>query len=396
MATIQDVSVRQILGFRGKDTIEVRMRDSEQRIATCKIPFGVSEGKYEAIYCSPSEAITRAQNEITPLVKGTSLGNQKDFDSKLIEYDGTPQKKKLGGNLMLGSSIAYARLSSTNQGIALHDYIAALADNHDGYRVPRILCNIVEGGAHAQNDLEFQEHLIIPQSVSIREGITMIKHYSALLWDEMEKMKKPFVFGDEGGLASSFGTEESLMRLLDQVRVRAEDVFDFGIDAAANNVSAFEPKAYGVRYEKLVEAYPIVYLEDPFPEEGYESYYRALYERIGEKVSLVGDDLVVTNPLRIKQFIGTRTINGIIVKPDQVGTLTEAIASVRLAKENNWKIAVSHRAQETIDDYLADIAVGVGADFVKFGYFYQGERLAKYNRLLEIEESVRMIGKDLQ
>jgi enolase len=199
-------------------------------------------------------------------------------------------------------------------------------------------------------------------------------------------MGKALVFGDEGGWAGAWDREESLMRFMDSVKREARLEADFGFDIAANNVSAFEPKSYLKRYLDLISAYPIIFIEDPFPEEGYESFYQDLYRAAAKTTLIVGDDLIATNPSRIKHFVAKKAINAIIVKPDQVGTLTETIAGAELARKSKWSIAVAHRAEETIDDYLADLAIGLRAEFVKFGYFYQGERLAKYNRLLEIEE----------
>ena len=158
-----------------------------------------------------------------------------------------------------------------------------------------------------------------------------------------------------------------------------------GIDAAANNIKNFDPEYYLGYYQKLLKEYPFLYFEDPFPEEGFDEYWQKLYAAIGDKALVVGDDLTVTNPKKLKEVLDRKMINGIIIKPDQVGTLTETFETIKLARENNLKIAVSHRSQETNDDFLADLAVACNADFVKFGAFYQGERLAKYNRLLAIE-----------
>jgi len=388
MALVENILVRPILGFRGKETIEVRLSDSASRTAACRIPFGVSEGKYEAVYCSPQEAVQRGQEMVLPAIKGFAFGNQPGFDKKLIDLDGTPQKSRLGGNLMLGASLAYARLSSLEQQRPLYLYLAELAGLGSDYRPPRLLCNLVEGGVHADNDLEFQEHLIIPRPGQVRQSLAVIKQYAVSFFAELKKMNKAMVFGDEGGWAGAFDTEESLMRLIQDVQAKTGVELDFGFDIAANNVTAFEPKAYLRRYLGFINDYPIIFIEDPFPEEGYERFYQELLMQAGKKVQVVGDDLVATNPEKIKYFSEKKAINSVIIKPDQVGTLTETLESVKLARKNKWTVAVAHRAQETVDDYLADLAVGIRADFVKFGYLYQAERLAKYNRLLEIEDGL--------
>ena len=389
MAKIQNIVVREILGFRGNPTIEVIVEDDKGLQGRAKLAFGVSEGKLEAVYLSPQQAILQCQSDVLPLLKGFSTENALEAESKLLELDPSLQKEKLGGNLILGIGLALARLSAAGQNISLYRYLAYCLQGRQEfvYQPPRILCNLAEGGAHADNSLEFQEHLVIPQAGLVRDSLAGIKKYAANFFEELRMQKKALVFGDEGGWAGEYESEERLIKLLDDVRKSTGNNFDLGFDIAANNIPSFEPKLYLSFYLKLKKEFDILFYEDPFPEQGFDAFYQELFKEIGKNTLIVGDDLTVTNPVQIKKFIGQNAINALIVKPDQVGSLTETIEAVKLARQNNWKIIVAHRAQETVDDYLADLAIGFGADFVKFGYLYQGERLAKYNRLLEIEEA---------
>ncbi len=389
MAKIQNIIAREILGFKGKPTIEVVVEDESGRSAKAKLAFGVSEGKLEAIYLTPQQAQEKCQSEVLPILKGLAVEDVLAVERRLLELDPSFQKEKLGGNLILGIGLATARLAAAEQNISFYRYLAYLLQGNQEfiYQPPRLLCNLVEGGAHADNSLEFQEHLLIPQSGQVRNSLEVIRRYAAAFFSEMQTGRKTMVFGDEGGWAGDYESEEGLVKLLDELRQRTGVYLDLGFDIAANNIPSFEPKLYLSRYLKLRSDFDILYFEDPFPEEGFEGYYQELSGALGSGVLVAGDDLTVTNPVQLKRFAGRNMINAVIIKPDQVGSLTETLEAVKIARQNNWKIIVSHRAQETTDDYLADLAIGLGADFVKFGYLYQGERLAKYNRLLEIEEA---------
>lgn len=402
MSTIQRISAEKVLGFRGQETIEVTVFDEQGLSGEFRVPFGKSEGMFEAAYLAPDKAVEICNGKIAALLNGCNPQNQHEIDQKMIDADGTPQRQNLGGNSMLGVSVACARLAAHQQEIPLYQHLTNLFGTSVNTQrlFPRILYNLVEGGVHAQNNLVFQEHLIIPTVNSLVEQINTLKSFSAAFLQEVEKRGWDEIYGYEGGWAGhakisnenlggqaqDIHTEYELMKVLDSVRQQQGFAVQFGFDVAANNIKNFAPQAYYDTYVRLTKEFPLIYLEDGFHEQGQDDWWHTLYQQIHATTLVVGDDLTVTNPRKMQEYIGKDMINGMIIKPDQVGTLTETFEAIRKAKEQHWKVAVSHRSQETTDDYLADLAVAVQADFVKFGAFTQGERLAKYNRLLEIEK----------
>ncbi|OGY39259.1 MAG: hypothetical protein A2418_00220 [Candidatus Brennerbacteria bacterium RIFOXYC1_FULL_41_11] len=379
MAKIQKIEIQKVLGFRSSETIKASVFDEVGESAEAFVAFGKSEGKYEAKYLEPDKAVLKG-DELTKLLYGFDLTDQAGIDWKMIEADGTFQKDVLGGNVMLGASVACAKLAAKTQKKELFAYLGGMVGQETiVYKPPKILFNIIEGGVHADNSLPIQEHLLISGKSSIKDQIVALDK----VFDSLAvKFGDGAEFGDEGGFSYRFQSEDEVFSLINQQLENGDMV---GIDAAANNIKNFDPEYYLGYYQKLLKEYPFLYFEDPFPEEGFDEYWQKLYAAIGDKALVVGDDLTVTNPKKLKEILDKKMINGIIIKPDQVGTLTETFETIKLARENNLKIAVSHRSQETNDDFLADLAVACNADFVKFGAFYQGERLAKYNRLLAIE-----------
>ncbi len=403
MAKIEKIFAEKVLGFRGQETIEVTVTDDRDLSARFRVPFGKSEGSFEAVYLAPDAAVASCMNVLDKLLHGMDPQDQQAIDRKMLDADGTPQKQKLGGNAMLGVSVAVSRLAALEQNTQLFRHFSAIfplkidgkQPKTDSRPFPRILYNLVEGGVHAKNNVIFQEHLIVPTVNSLAEQIEIIKKFSKSF--EQEVIKQGWdasVWGNEGGWAGNvinhtddpLGIEQDILSVLNGIRGKNAYQVEFGLDVAANNIERFDPGAMCSAYQQLVATLPITYLEDPFRETGDELWYAKLYGHVHDRARVVGDDLTVTNPVKMREFTGKNMINGVIIKPDQVGTLTEVFEAIALARDHGWSIAVSHRSQETTDDYLADLAIGVGADFVKFGAFTQGERLAKYNRLLEIEE----------
>ncbi|HCI05492.1 TPA: hypothetical protein DEX28_01980 [Patescibacteria group bacterium] len=383
MAKIQKIQIQKALGFRSSETIRVAVFDDTGASSDAFVAFGKSEGKYEAKYLEPDQAVLKS-GELTAILSGMDVFDQAGIDKKMIELDPSFQKEKLGGNVMLGVSFACAKLAAQSGKKQLFEHLAELFSAGGGfsYQSPKILFNIIEGGVHAKNHLPVQEHLLLAKEKSVKDQIESLDRFFDGLAKFFESEKKEVNYGDEGGFDIDFRSEKEVLDLLAQ-KISLGD--RLGIDAAANNISGFEPEKYMKEYLEFQKNYPFSYFEDPFPEEGFNEYWQKLLSEIGNQSLIVGDDLTVTNPKKLKEVLGQKMINGIIIKPDQVGTLTETLETVQLARANGLKIVVSHRSQETNDDYLADLAVGVNADFVKFGAFYQGERLAKYNRLLEIE-----------
>ncbi len=403
MAKITKIFAEKVLGFRGQETIEVTVYDDRDLSANLRVPFGKSEGSFEAAYRAPDHAVAACNTVLNDLLRGMDPQDQEGIDRKMIEADGTEQKEKLGGNSILGVSVAASRLAALEQNIPLFRHFSGIFSLKIGQKpkesgkiqFPRLLYNLVEGGVHAKNNLIFQEHLIIPQAGSLATQIETIKSFSNSLNREIVRQGwDAGVWGSEGGWAGNvlddahdaLGVEEEIFDALNTLRSQNAFAVEFGLDSAANNITSFEPARFCEFYGSLARKFPIAYLEDPFRESGDELWYAKLFGAVDGRMRITGDDLTVSNPRKMQEFAGKNMINAVIIKPDQVGTLTEVFAAVALAREQGWAVAVSHRSQETTDDYLADLAIGMGADFVKFGAFTQGERLAKYNRLLEIEE----------
>jgi len=384
---LQQIKIDKVLGFRGNWTIKVTAFDENNNLSSILIPTGKSKGKFEVKNLNPDEALLKSK-EISDFLKNLDLQDQETLDNKLIEFDKTENFENLGGNVALGISLACAKLASINLNIPFYKYLNFLQTgdyNSFDYQAPRILFNIAEGGVHAENNLEFQEHLISFKNQTILSQIQNLKEFNNSFLNILKKENKNLIFGDEGGWAGDYQNEETLINTLFDLKNNLKADLDLGLDVASSSISNFEPKMFLKRYLKLFEIFKLFYFEDPFPEEGFENFYQDFYAQIGDQALIIGDDLISTNPELVKKISDKKMINGVIIKPDQVGTLSKTLKTIELAKENNWKIVVSHRSQETLDNYLADLAIGTNADFVKFGTFYQGERLAKYNRLIEIE-----------
>ncbi|OIO50609.1 MAG: hypothetical protein COV41_01115 [Candidatus Brennerbacteria bacterium CG11_big_fil_rev_8_21_14_0_20_43_10] len=398
MPQIQTIAAEKVLGFRGQETIEVTVTDECGLAGEFRVPFGKSEGMFEAMYVAPDQAVKICNETLNQLLHGFDPENQRVLDNTMIQADATPQKKNFGGNAILGISIACSRLAAREQGIALYQHLGNIINKRVSTHgpFPRMLYNLVEGGVHAQNNLAFQEHLIIPKVNSLNQQIEILKSFSQAFMQYAKTLGWNKAYGYEGGWAGNitkdgvilFGqdAEYAVFEALDAVRTQNDFPVDFGLDVAANNIAKFEPSSYCDFYVKCAKDFPITYLEDGFAEQEQDEWWKMLYGKIHHTTLMVGDDLTVTNPRKMDAYIGKNMINAIIIKPDQVGTLSETFDAIEKAKQNNWRVIISHRSQETTDDYLADLAVAVKADFVKFGAFAQGERLAKYNRLLEIEQ----------
>ena len=387
---LKEIKISKVLGFRGTWTVKIVVFDGKGGSASIVIPFGKSKGKFEVKNLEPDEAVLKSK-EISDFLKNLDLENQEVIDNKLIEFDKTQNFENLGGNVALGISLACARLASLNLKIPFYKYLYFLRKgnyNSFNYEAHRILFNIAEGGLHANNNLEFQEHLISFKNQTIFYQIQNLKEFNNSFLNILKKENKDLVFGDEGGWAGNYQNEETLINTLVDLKNYLKADLDIGLDIASSSIFNFEPKLFLKRYLELFEKFGLFYFEDPFPEEGFEDFYEDFYAQINNRALIIGDDLTSTNPELIKKNSSKKMINGLIIKPDQVGTLSQTLKTIELAKENNWKIIVSHRSQETLDNYLADLAIGAEANFVKFGTFYQGERLAKYNRLLEIESEI--------
>lgn len=399
MSKIAHLSAAVIKDSRGDATIEVTLASDIGHSVKASVPQGKSRGSYEAASIDARFAVKSVEQFIFPAIRGIDPALQEKIDEAMCALDGTPNKSRLGGNAILAVSIGVARLAAAHAGMPLWRYLRNLSGISEGHGFPRLFVNVINGGLHAKNNLDIQEYLVIPRARRIEDAVLFSKKiYGATktFFETREKGEIPV--GDEGGFMPSFKNNEEPFAVLAEVlrRMEATDEADFGIDAAASNIR-MEKGALTSLYERLIGTYGLLYIEDPFTEDDFGSFAE-LQHRFGAKTKIVGDDLTVTNIERMRRAKKHESVNGVIIKPNQVGTVTEAIRAVRLAREWGWQVVVSHRSGETLDDFIADFACGVGADGFKLGAPKPAERMAKYDRLIAIEKEAshrkRRIGLD--
>lgn len=396
------LTARKILDSRGEWTIEVRLAIGDKRFATASVPQGKSKGSFEAHCVPPEVAVRNVEKIIAPKLKQFDVSRQRDIDSFLKDLDGTPMKSRLGANAILGVSIACAKAGAAMKGVPLWKYVAklcgstlltaggtAVAKKGRGVR-PRLYVNMINGGLHAGNNLRFQEYLVIPRCGTYAEATRIItKLYQSLkVYLEKTKGKNAVNVGDEGGFAPDFKDALEPFVILDKVAKSAglRGKIDFGLDAAASNAGMSVEKL-SVAYAAMAKKFNLFYLEDPFGENDFKDF-AVLRRALPRHVLVAGDDLTVTNLERMEMAEDAESVNAMIIKPNQIGTVTEAVDAVRKAREYGWAVVVSHRSGETNDDFIADFAVGVRADGFKLGAPARGERIVKYNRLLQIEREM--------
>src|SRR3989344_1865276 len=415
MAKIEKVVAREILDSRGNPTVEASVTLSDGTVGISSVPSGASRGTYEAHELRDGDtnryrgmgvlkAIESVNSVIGPGIIGMEATHQQEVDKKMIEMDGTQNKSNLGGNAILAVSQATAKAAAKSSLLPLSVYLRQFLSFHsEGHRIPTPLFNMIEGGKHADNGLDFQEFLVIPASsfdfqACLQIGIDV---YNALK-DFLKSSNLSTGVADEGGFSPEFATNLDVLKTLRSAiettpHPFSKDVF-LGLDVAASGLvnnrkysikdrsGQIDPSDFLAFYKSIAGEYSIIYLEDPFAEDDWESW-RDIHNEMGGNSLIVGDDLTSTNPYRLQMAINNNVINALIVKPNQIGTVTEALAVVEIAKYKNLKIIVSHRSGETNDDFVADFAVAIGADYVKFGA-PSHERIIKYNRLLEIEQEL--------
>jgi enolase len=388
---ITNLKARQILDSRGNPTIEVSLY-ANQEIFTASVPSGASTGKHEAkelrdnnkaFHGKSVQKAIRNVNKILPLIKGLDPRRQGEIDALMMELDGTENKSKLGANAILAVSLAVARAGASYSNLYLFQHINKLYPSRRKMSLPRMFFNVINGGRHASNDLTIQEFMISP-----RGNFHSQLQSAAEIYQNLKKTTEGGV-GDEGGFAPPISTTQEAFRLL--TRACKGYQVDFAIDAAA---SEFYKGGYHIDgkmlnkkqlfnyYLKLITKYPIISIEDPFQQEDFNSFADLTKQ---SNIQIVGDDLTVTNPVRINKAIENGSCNCLLLKVNQIGTLTEALQAAALAYDNGWQVMVSHRSGETEDPFIADLAVGIGA-MIKAGAPCRGERTAKYNQLLRISE----------
>jgi len=425
---IKKIKAREILDSRGNPTIEVDLF-TDLGVFQASVPSGISKGKYEALELRDAEkryqgkgvlkAVRNVNKIIAPKLKGENVIKQKEIDDLLIELDGTEQKSKLGANAILAVSLAVCRAGARAKNLALYQYLNEIyrgpasaklrEDRPLSVKLPSPSILMIEGGSHAGNDLDIQEFMIVPQKGSFREKLQIGTEIYHILKTILKKKygESATNIGQEGGFAPPLKKNEEALDLLLLAIEKAgyKNKIKIILDAAASvfyqkGIYKFEGMNFTREnllkfYSDLNKKYPILGIEDPFSENDWQGweYLNSKVKSQKSKILIIGDDLTVTNPERIKMAKEKELSNAIIIKPNQIGTITETLKAVKLAKKYNWKIIVSHRAGETNDDFIADLAVGVGADFIKAGSPCRGERLAKYNRLLKIEEELKVPNK---
>lgn len=385
----------EIFDSRGIPTLEVHCFLENGLSSVASVPSGALIGKYEAV---PTRDIATAIRNIDGLINPSLLGqdpmSQNSIDSLLISIDGTKNKQNLGANTILGVSMAVARLAAMLKGVSLANYLKEISGiNSENIRVSPMF-NIINGGAHADNNLSFQEFMVVPMNkeLSFKDKMAQGRKVFSVLKNRLEQLGKSTNVGDEGGFAPELNSNEEAMEILVEVIQEAGFVpgKDMGValDIAANGIPdlmiATYPKTPQVYYQSLITNYPIISLEDPFVDDAWQDWM-ALNQAIGSRISIVGDDLFSTNSDRLKIGIERKAANSISIKPNQIGTVTETLATIKLAKDSNIDYQISHRAGETEDTFISDLAIATGAQYLKSGAPNRGERIAKYNQIIRLE-----------
>ena len=412
MYEIKSVHARQIMDSRGNPTVECDVMLSGGAMGRAAVPSGASTGSFEAIELRDGgadymgrgvmHAVANVNEKIAPAIIGMDARNQTELDEKLIALDGTENKATLGANAILAVSLATARAAANAAGKPLYEYLGGLYGNNTPNTLPRPMMNIINGGAHADNGLDAQEFMIIPngaksESDAIRMGAAVFHNLKAIL----KKGGNSTNVGDEGGFAPNFATShQALDTIIEAIRAAGfepgRDV-SIGLDVASSEfykdgVYEFEGKKLSAEqmiefYEKLISEYPIISIEDPLAEEDWDGW-REITAKLGNRVQLVGDDLFVTNPARLKRGIDSNVANAILIKVNQIGTLTETLRAIKMAVDAKYGVVISHRSGETEDTTIADLAVATNAGQIKTGSMSRTDRMAKYNQLLRIEEAL--------
>lgn len=415
---ITDVYAREILDSRGNPTIEVELLAGEKTVGRASVPSGASTGRYEALELRDHEkrysglgverAIDHVNARIAPAVIGMNVYEQAELDRMMMEMDGTENKSNLGANAMLGVSMAAARAAAKSLGQPLFAYLGGT----NAKRMPVPMMNIMNGGRHADNTIDIQEFMIMPTGACcFKEGLRMCSEVYHALKKLLRDRGYSTSVGDEGGFAPDLPNAKEVLRFMEEAVLQAgyqpgKDI-TFALDVAASElydrnfekyVFEGEGKMLGRKvirsadelidyYEELIESFPIVSVEDPLDEEDWEGW-ELVTTRLGLHTQLVGDDLFVTNTGRLQRGIERKAANAILIKVNQIGTLTEAFDAVELAQKSGYQTIISHRSGETADTIIADIAVAFNAGQIKTGAPCRSERVEKYNQLLRIEEQL--------
>jgi enolase len=411
MARLSGIDAIEVLDSRGNPTIEVEVRLGGGATGRAIAPSGASTGRQEAVELRDKDerryggrgvtaAVRQLEEEIAPALIGMDASNQRHIDTRLCDLDGTPDKHRLGANTIVAVSLACARAAAVAVGLPLYRYIGGV----DAHLVPVPMFNVLNGGAHAATNVDFQEFMIVPLGLpNFEEALRAGSECFQALRGVLKSRGLSTGQGDEGGFAPDLGTNEGAVRLLleaiEKAGYQPGEQVAIGLDPATSGLydgshyvlkgegKSLDPEQMVELWEQWVAEYPIVMLEDGMAEDDWEGW-RLLTERLGERVQLIGDDIFVTNPRRLRLGIEQDIGNGILIKVNQIGTLTETLDTITLARRHGYATVVSHRSGETEDTTIADLAVAVGAGQIKAGAPSRSERVAKYNQLLRIEHEL--------
>ena len=413
MSVIESVYAREVLDSRGNPTVEVEVALESGAIGSAIVPSGASTGAFEAVELRDGDkgryigkgvekAVANVNEIIAPELEGMDAFDQPAVDALMIELDGTHNKGKLGANAILGVSMAVARAAAEELGLPLFQYIGGV----NAKQLPVPMMNILNGGEHADNSVDVQEFMILPVGAkSFREGLRMGAEVFHSLKKVLSERGLACGVGDEGGFAPNLGSNREALELIveaiEKAGYKPGDDVKLGLDVAATEMYDKETKLYDLKhegkkltaeqmvdlYEEWVNNFPIVTIEDGLDEEDWDGW-KVLTERLGKKVQLVGDDLFVTNTERLERGIEAGVANSILIKVNQIGTITETLDAIEMAKRAGYTAVISHRSGETEDTTIADLAVAVNAGQIKTGAPSRTDRVAKYNQLLRIEEMV--------
>lgn len=404
---IKDVIGREILDSRGNPTVEVDVILENGIIGRASVPSGASTGSLEALELRDGKdrymgkGVLKAVENVNTVIRENIIGmnvfNQEEIDKLMIDLDGTKNKSKLGANAMLGVSLATLKAAAKAKGLPLYKYIG------DGTTLPVPMMNILNGGSHADNNLDFQEFMIIAKAPTIKERVRIGAEVFHTLKKVLQEMKLNTAVGDEGGFAPNLSSNKEgldvIIKAIELAGYKPGVDVNLALDVAASEF--FKDGKYHLQsegkvltseemvemYEKLIQEYPIISIEDGLHETDYEGF-KLLTKRIGDKVQLVGDDLFVTNKEVFEDGINKGICNSILLKANQIGTVTEMLETIKIAKENNYSTVISHRSGETEDTFIADFAVGLDLGQIKTGSLSRTDRVAKYNQLIRIEEEL--------
>jgi enolase len=410
MSEIRQIHARQVLDSRGNPTVEVELTLASGAAGRAAVPSGASTGEFEAVELRDggdaflgkgvTRAVANVNGELAEALAGFDAADQQGLDARMIELDGTPNKGRLGANAILGVSLAAAKAAAVEEGMTLWRYLGGEA----AHILPVPMMNVLNGGAHADNRVDFQEFMVVPVGAStfsdaLRAGTEVFHALKRTLHDR----GLATLVGDEGGFAPDLESNEAGLQMLiegiEAAGYRPGDDVAIALDPATSEV--FEGGSYVLEHEGrtlspdemadywagIVDRYPVLSIEDGMDEEDWDGWKR-LTERVGDRVQLVGDDLFVTNSERLRRGIETGVANSILVKVNQIGTLTETLDAVRTAREAGYSAVMSHRSGETEDTTIADLAVATGCGQIKTGAPSRSDRVAKYNQLLRIEEAL--------